>query len=318
MQFLSRVSHRISRFFEIAHEEGFSSAMLAVKRFIVHRTGEIWLLPYLRLRTRRGLVLREIQGSKMYLDTCDPGISRELILYGAHEALATKVVRRVLSSGMTVIDIGANLGYYALLEASLVGEEGQVYALEPVPENFEMLSKNIEVNDYKNVKAYCKAISSKSDVAEMALTHGSNWGSLFDTTAETASDYISQRMRKLTRQTTKVNAVTLDEFLSAEGVNRVNFIRMDIEGYEVEAVKGMINTLRNTPPPIKLFFEIHNKFFDSPESTVGPMLEHLLDLGFEPKLIVLPNMVLEGISRDDFTQTVFSYKSECPHILLEK
>lgn len=312
---------KISRLFEIIRQKGIMEGVRTTERFVGYK-GNKWkenlLLFYLKLRSKNGLILREIQESKMYLDASDPGISRELFLRGTHEELATKVLRQELKKGMVVIDVGANLGYYTLLEASIVGNEGQVYAFEPFRKNFDMLTKNIKVNGYKNVKAYCKAVSTKSGTSKIALTDASNWGSMLDISDEIISKYMKQKMHKLVREVTKVDTVSLDEFLNKEGVNQVNFIRMDIEGYEVEAIKGMINTLKNTLPPLKLFFEIHNKVFDDPKTTIGFLLEQLLAFGFNPKVFVLPDIILYDINRVKFVQTVCSYRSICPHILLEK
>lgn len=268
---------------------------------------------------KNGLVLKQIQGSKMYLDTSDPGISRELLRTGVHEKFATKIIQKEISSGMTIIDIGANLGYYTLLESLIVGKEGQVYAIEPVPSNFNILLENIKVNGYTNVKVYCKAISSKSGTSIIALTDASNWGCMLNMKAPIVSAYMKQKMHRLTRQIIKVDTISLDDFVEQEGIKQINMIRMDIEGYEVEVIKGMLKTLKNTPSPLKLFFEIHNKVFKNPEITIGALLEQLLHFGFKPKYIILPNQrILHDVNKDNFVQKACSYKSICPHVLLEK
>ena len=210
---------KIYRLFQIIREKGIIEGMRTTGRFIVYKSKKNLLLFYLKLRSKNGLILREIQGSKMYLDASDPGISRGLLLRGVHEEIATKVLRQELKKGMVAVDIGANLGYYTLLEASIVGDEGQVYAFEPVPKNFDILTKNIIVNRYKNVKAYCKAVSSKSGTSKMALTAASNWGSMLDISDESVSEYMKQKMYKLTREVIKVDTVSLDEFLDGEEIN---------------------------------------------------------------------------------------------------
>lgn len=305
---------KISRLLQIIREEGIVEGTRATGKFIEENLA----LFYLKLRSKNGFILREIQESKMYLDTSDPGISRELLLRGVHEELATRILRQELTKGMVVIDIGANLGYYTLLEASNVGNEGKVYAFEPVRKNFDILTKNISLNGYENVKAYCKAVSSKSGTSKFALTDASNWGCMLDISDKAISKYMKQKMHKLTREVIKVDTVSLDEFLDQEGVNRVNLIRMDIEGYEVEAIEGMTSTLQNSPSPLKLFFEIHNKIFDDPRTVVASLMERLFAFGFNPKVLILPNIILGDINRDKFVETVCSHSSICPHILLEK
>jgi len=311
--------NRIKRLIRIIRENGFMEGVRAVSGFV--GVSKIWrdlIIAYLKLKNKDNLILRNIQGSKMYLDLSDPGISRELIFRGIHEKLATNVLRQELKRGMVVIDIGANLGYYALLEASIVGKEGHVYAIEPVRKNFDILCKNIHVNGYENIKAYCIAISSKSGTAEMTLTEASNWHCMLDVTEEVVSSYMKQKMSRLARETVIVNTITLDEFLVKEKINKVDLIRMDIEGYEIEAIKGMLNTLKNTLPPLKLFFEIHNKVFNDLEKTIGPLLRQLLSFGFKPKVVILPHKILKDVSKDNFIKMVCSYKDICPHVLLEK
>jgi len=306
---------RGKKLIRIVREGGVIEGVRATRSFI---TKEKLFLLYLQLRSKNGLILREIQGSKMYLDISDPGISRELLFKGVHEELATRILRQEIKSGMTIVEIGANLGYYVLLEARIVGEEGKIYAFEPVPRNFNILTKNIEVNGYKNVKAYCKAVSSKSGTSKIALTDASNWGSMLDVKAAIVSQYMKQKMHKLAREVINVDTVSLYEFLDKERVNQINLIRMDIEGYEIEVIKSMLNILKNMPPPIKLFFEIHNKVFDNPEVTIGPLLEQLLCFGFKPKYIIVHDKILKNVRRSDFVQTMCSYRYECPHIILEK
>ena len=106
---------------------------------------EIVILSYFKLRSKDGLFLKEIHGNKMYLDPSDIGLSKELLLSGTREELQTKIIKEMVKKGMVVLEIGANLGYYALIEASIIGKEGKIYAIEPVPRNFEILNKNIDI-----------------------------------------------------------------------------------------------------------------------------------------------------------------------------
>ena len=69
----------------------------------------------------------------------DPGISLELSIYGIHEPITTKIISRKLKKGMVCVDIGANIGYYALLESKSVGRDGKVIEIEPTPIVFNYL-----------------------------------------------------------------------------------------------------------------------------------------------------------------------------------
>jgi FkbM family methyltransferase len=311
--------YMIGRLIEIVREQGLIGGLREIIRRVGNKAHHRLIITYLKLRNDDNLVLRNIQGSKMYLDLSDLGLSWELIVRGIHEERATKVLRQEVKEGMTVVDIGANLGYYALMEASIVGDKGQVYALEPVRRNFDILCKNIRANGYENVKAYCIAVSSSSGTAKMTLTNRSNWGSLLDVNGEAVSEYAKANKNRLPKQIVEVPTISLDEFLAEQGVHQVNFIRMDLEGYEIEVIKGMTNTLENMPSPLKLFIEMHCKAFTNPEDTIGSLLQRLLNLGFTPKWI-LPSgdRVIHGVRRDDLVRLVCSDKFACPHVLLEK
>ena len=126
---------------EMIREGDIMEVIKTPRRFLINKAKEKILLHYFKLLSRNSLILRKIQGSKMYLDISDPGISKELLFKGIHEDMATRVLKQEIKKGMTTVDIGANLGYYALLEASIVGDEGKVIAFEPVPRNFNILVK---------------------------------------------------------------------------------------------------------------------------------------------------------------------------------
>lgn len=304
-------------------EEGISKTLWTVTNYLIlhrERIAKKYYLICLKHLSKNGLLLKKIQGSKMYLNPNDPGISTELFFKGAHEPMSTKIYQQELTKGMKIIDVGSNIGYYALQEAMIVGEEGQVYAIEPVIDNFKLLQKNIKLNKYKNLKAYHTAISSKSGKTKMTLTDSSNLGCMLDTSQGYVSSYMKENTNKIGRKSINVDTITIDEFVKREGIKQINFIRMDIEGYEIEAFKGMTKTLKNTTPPFKLFIELHTKFFDSPEITVVPLLKKLFSFGFKPKHLIIRNekKTIDNLGEDAFINTVCSYKFDCPHIFLEK
>ena len=115
-----------------------------IKRFFcymtnwrVRRENIIWSLKRIHLGQPRPVTM--VHGLKYYLHPHDPGISRELAIYHIHEPNATRLFRNHIEKGMYEVDIGSNLGYYALLAATLVGPKGKVLAIEPEPRNYELL-----------------------------------------------------------------------------------------------------------------------------------------------------------------------------------
>lgn len=193
----------------------------------------------------------------------DHGISRELSVYQMHEPLATQLVKQLLKPGMNVVDIGGNLGYYPLLEAQMVGDAGRVIAIEPVAANFAQLSKNVEANGYRNILLHNVAIGASNGTAPMYLSKKSNWHSLHPVPWET---------REIT-----VRVSTLDALLAQHNLLSVDLIRMDLEGYEVEVIQGMAETIKNYSP--RLLVELHPHVVGA-EAIVG-YLRQLKELGYE-------------------------------------
>jgi len=135
-----------------------------------------------------------------------------------------------IKKGDVVIDIGAFPGDFTVYASKLVGPKGLVISFEPDKANLKLLEKNIKLNKLNNVRLVKKGLWSKesllkficdgphSKVFELDKKHG------FSETIE---------------------VTTLDKFLKKENINKVNFIKMDIEGAEIEAVKGMKKTMKN-------------------------------------------------------------------------
>ncbi|HIE09321.1 MAG TPA: FkbM family methyltransferase [Armatimonadetes bacterium] len=278
-------------------------------------------LALLRATHPRGLILRKVGESLMWLDLYDRGISIELLETRAHEPEVTKLLSEELEEGMNVIDIGANIGYYVLLEAKRVGPEGKVYAIEPVPRTFDTLTLNIQVNGLSNVECFPVAIAEQTGFVEMNVTVSSNWSHVVSGDVERMK---TEGFRKFfagaVERRIKVPALTLDEFVERAGVERVNFIRMDIEGYEVKVVDGMWRILsdpRNRP--LKLCWELHVGMFENPEPLFAPLLKRLFDLGFLPGWVrTFEGGVLRDLSPEEFLRVILSRPFRLYHILLVK
>ncbi len=82
------------------------------------------------------------------------GMAQELLFKGAHEPGTTALFKKLVKEGMTVVDIGAHIGYFSLLAASLVREKGSVFAFEPEPRNYALLVRNIELNGFKKCNPF--------------------------------------------------------------------------------------------------------------------------------------------------------------------
>lgn len=190
---------------------------------------------------------------------------------GRQEPYTTELFKAAVKSGMTVCDIGAFIGYYALVAAQRVGSAGRVYAFDPDPISAAFLARNIAHNGMTEiVRAVAAAISSTSGDATF-YTHGGDRSrnSLFpDHAAEAAS--------------APVRAYSLDEFLGED--RRVDVIKMDIEGGEVHALDGMERTLRSSRD-IVMFVECSPRALRAAGADAETLVARLRALGFEVMVI---------------------------------
>jgi FkbM family methyltransferase len=178
-----------------------------------------------------------VQGHRMWLDDLD---TLELATHEVYEPFETALFRNEIKPGQTVLDIGANIGYYTLIAAKLVGPKGKVYAFEPDPNNFDLLKKNVETNGYTNVVLINKAVSDKNRTSKLFLSK-TNKGDhrLYDS--------------KDRRPFVTVQTIKLDDFFKHLD-KKIHFIKMDIQGSEAGAVKGLKFLIKKNPH-IKLITE---------------------------------------------------------------
>jgi len=169
----------------------------------------------------------EINGHKMFLDKED---TLSLSIRGVWEKFETECIKKILTKEMVVIDLGANIGYYTLIFAKLVGPQGKIFAFEPEPNNFDLLKKKTLINGYQNVVLEQKAISNKNERLKLYLDK-KNLGAhkLFFTHAD--------------QKFIEVDVITLDDYFNNYDGN-IDFIKMDVEGSEILIIEGMSNLLK--------------------------------------------------------------------------
>ena len=241
-----------------------------------------WL--FIKITSENKEIIKEINGSKMVLLTSKKGmdikedsIYKQLALDGQREFEATKIIKQIIKPGYKIFELGANVGYYALLEAKLIGESGKIYAVEPEKNNFTILKKNIELNRLKNIKVDNIAISDKDGQYPLYVTANSNLHSMIK---PKSGDYREEM----------VVTKSVDSYLAEKG--GINYLRMDIEGYEFQALQGMDNTLKNNPG-LKLFIELHAHLMKTKQTIA--ILQKLKSFGFE---------IIYTITHDNYLRSV--------------
>ncbi len=176
----------------------------------------------------------EWDGHTVSVDPTDFGVSFELESTGEYEAATMAYCKKILKPGMVFVDVGANIGLYTLMAARQVGPTGHVYSFEPDSGNGALLQKNVKQNGYDNVIFVQKAVSDYSGSC-----------TLFQSGFNTA-DHRIYNVSKGRKQVT-IDCVSLDEYFSPD--QRIDIVKMDIEGAEGAVIKGMDRILRRDNCP---------------------------------------------------------------------
>ncbi len=190
----------------------------AVIRFIVLR-----LLP----RTLR------VDGVRIAINQRDH-IMSGLLALGFYETFERTLFLRLVKPGMTVLDVGANIGIFTALAASRVGKGGAVFSFEPGPENFALLQETVRLNGFDNVVARQAAVADQPGTLRLYLSELN----MVDHRIYDADE---------SRPSVEVETVTVDEALAAQGAKRVDVLKIDIQGAEAKAFAGMSRTLADNP-----------------------------------------------------------------------
>lgn len=209
----------------------------------------------------------EVNGYKLNVVPNDVGISSELLVFKVHEPLTTKLISKLLKKGMVCLDIGSNIGYYAILEHTKVGNEGKVIAIEPSPANYETLKENIKLQNSTNIENYNFAAGNKNGITKFVIDKRSN-GCM--TVPEGEEPIIPGEI-------IEVAIKKIDDFVEEIKLEKLDFVRMDVEGYENYVFEGMHKTLEKFKPMIQI--EIHSSLMGK-ETTIK-LLEFLKNQGYD-------------------------------------
>ena len=190
-----------------------------------------------------------------------------------------KVIKEVLKPGMKVIDCGSNIGFYPLLEAKILKGQGQIHAFEPDPRNFKVLEKNVKLfKDEKFIKPYQKAISNNNGIEQMLVASMANLNKLSSLDNEKFS------ARHNVNEIVDVETIKIDSFCKENKISP-DFIRMDIEGYEVEVFQGMRELFKNSKAGFMIMLELHPHAYSN-ERSFAKELEYLFELNFNGKILI--------------------------------
>lgn len=172
-----------------------------------------------------------------------------------------------ISKGESVLDIGCHKGGYLHWIRQAVGKDGVVNAFEPQPSLHDYISEAINAYGYKNINLYHAGVSSQEGVLELFIpkTKGlTSPGATFEDRSNTNNGHFIS-----------VPVIQLDKLLAGRK-KRISFIKMDVEGHELQVFKGAHNILTEDKP--KLIFECENRHLN--DFKVEVIFDHLTNLGY--------------------------------------
>lgn len=247
----------------------------------------------------------EVDGLKLWVDLGDRGVSMHCVT-GSYEPAETIFIRNFLSAGMTFVDIGANIGWFTLNAAKIVGPTGRVISFEPRADTYAALNRSLEDNGYLS---FCRTHNNAVGDAPGELLIGwnpqlGNPGGTWLLSEKPLQDaYVNSGAA-----TQKTEVVTLDSVI---GDARVDLIKIDVEGAEPLALSGALGVLKNQRPTI--LCEINPSLLQTVSQTDEQTFVQAIEgWGYECRLLTLEGVIgrpfqeRHEVSEYDMINVIFS------------
>jgi FkbM family methyltransferase len=253
---------------------------LSSGRLTVHDLAEEFLgsVEFARAHSVRGArraheVVETSEGFRIHVDPTDYAVGHTVARTGCYEPDVSAALRDVLGEGATFVDIGANIGWFSLLGASLVGAAGKVVAIEPNPRNVALLRQSARDNGFDNIEVLAVALSERPGAVALE-TDGSN-GRIIPVDGPPREPVAAEFV---------VASYPLDDLLASAGTGPVHVIKMDVEGAEPLVLRGATATMTSSRPVlISEFFPL--ALDSSPWGSAPGYLGELRALGYRLSVI---------------------------------
>ncbi len=193
------------------------------------------------IRTKFANTPKQVSRFSIFLNPSDDSAESSSIgTVGWLNLSLTELFRKTVKKGMTFVDAGANIGYYTLLAASLVGESGRVYAFEPESESFTLMVKSIEHNRFQNITVERAALASEEAIVDASIPASPDRHA-------TLSKNTEESMRQQAPKREAALIITLDRLCNSK---QVDLIKIHTSGSEPQVLRGARNLIEKNHPRI--------------------------------------------------------------------
>lgn len=228
--------------------------------------------PVRSIKIYDGKIIISIQstGTSYYWEKSDPRTATAcLVVTGEYEPLETQILKFFAKKSETIFDIGANVGYYAVELSRSIGSIGAIHAFEPVPNTFEQLEQNVELNEISSL-VICNPFAVSNTKGTIRLYKPRTSGS----SASSARNlHPSEKVEKL-----DVSTITLDDYIQFAEVKGFDLLKIDVEGAELMVIEGALNSIDQYRPVI--FAELLRKWSAPFGYHPNKVLDTLIPLGY--------------------------------------
>lgn len=188
------------------------------------------------------------------------------ILRGTLEPPVQEGLRRTLAPGAVFYDIGANVGFFSLLAAAIVGPTGRVIAFEPVIESAAAIRACAAINQFGSIDVHQSAVGAENDLVDLCVVDDAAWSHL-----------IARGRHPATRRIDRVAMVRIDDLIESSDLPPPAVIKIDVEGAELDVLAGMTETLTVHRPTVICELHATNREFAAIMASHGYSTENLDD-----------------------------------------
>lgn len=215
-------------------------------------------------------------------------IQQQLFWYGHYEKELGELLKKIVRPGDVFLDLGANIGYFSLLVA-INSPSANIISFEPAKDLFHYMNDNISLNNIKNVSAINAAAGEINEEKDLFISSPDNSGM---SSFHQPENYSGKKER--------VKVLSMDEWFKTSGLSKIDIIKLDIEGSELAALKGMKEILQKQKPV--LIVEVNPETLSMFNLRPSDIYDYLKQLNFEGFLI-LENGRFTHLSQPEINKT---------------